>query len=182
MTSPRSGRQRPAELCRPLYGLWRISFTLTQGSASLHPGLYSAACSAGSLNASTNAYPPPMWNYLEKCVVLHRQIVWCPLFLHSQTRPTLRLCENPDLSEVPLKVHHSIQNRGALATGSNKRRHALKDRHLIDSFCGSAPRLEPGRYHHPRRAARLGTPGLGTTKFSNLFTASTASGSVLSGD
>jgi hypothetical protein len=42
----------PIGFCRPLHGLGLI-FALTQGSASLHPGLYASGCSAGSLSAST---------------------------------------------------------------------------------------------------------------------------------
>ncbi len=39
-------------LCRPLRGLRDNFGSQTQGYASLHPGLYASACSAGSLSAS----------------------------------------------------------------------------------------------------------------------------------
>src|SRR5216683_3550192 len=47
------GRDLPCGLCRPFHGLDQFSHALTQGSASLHPGLYASACSAGSLKGST---------------------------------------------------------------------------------------------------------------------------------
>src|SRR5712691_743253 len=47
------GRDLPCGVCRPFHGLDEFSHALTQGSASLHPGLYASACSPGSLKGST---------------------------------------------------------------------------------------------------------------------------------
>src|SRR5712691_8292548 len=47
------GRDLLCGLCRPFHGLDEFSHALTQGSASLHPGLYASARSAGSLKGLT---------------------------------------------------------------------------------------------------------------------------------
>src|SRR4030095_11336943 len=63
---------------RPFHGLNNFFCRVTQGSASLHPGLYASACSAGSLNGSSPnglvVTTPPLR--------LSARFRWFPISLH----------------------------------------------------------------------------------------------------